>query len=170
VVSIFGRRVYRCVLGLAGIAALLVLGCQTAPIDQREGPADRRIPTPGEEPDSYEDSLTGGRLFGLYCGQCHPARPLAERPFLNYENVMTHMRVRANLTGVEYDKLIAFLQRFNDVPSPSGPVEPSPKRFIFSQPIPELRVQPPAAQPGPAAAPAVDRGADGNADLPPAIP
>ena len=50
-----------------------------------------------------------------------------------------HMRVRANLTGEEYAKLIAFLQRWHDVPSPSPPVDGPPKRFNFSQPIPELR-------------------------------
>ena len=77
----------------------------------------------------------------MYCNQCHNARTLAERPFFNYENIAAHMRVRANLTGEEYDKLIAFMQRWHDAPSPSPPVEGPPKRFNFSQPIPELREQ-----------------------------
>ncbi len=94
----------------------------------------------------------------MYCNQCHNARALAERPFLNYENVMAHMRVRANLTGVEYEKLLEFLRRFHDVPPPTPPVETSPKRLIFSQPISELhddlapQANPAApAQPAPAA-------------------
>jgi len=58
------------------------------------------------------------------------------------------------LTGEEYAKLLEFLRRWHDVPSPTPPVEPSPKRLIFSQPIAELREEkPPEAQPA-AAAPA----------------
>ena len=44
------------------------------------------------------------------------------------------MRVRANLTGTEYAKLMEFPRRWLDVPAPTPPVEPSPKRLSFSQP------------------------------------
>jgi hypothetical protein len=124
---------------LAVVAALVTLGCQNMPIDLARGPAPLRMPRPGEHPQTFEDSLTGGDVFAMYCNQCHNARALAERPFFNYENVVAHMRVRANFTGEEYAKLIAFFQRWHDVPSPSQEVEPSPKRFIPSQPIAELR-------------------------------
>jgi hypothetical protein len=60
------------------------------------------------------------------------------------------MRVVADLTGKEYADLMEFLRRFHDVPPPNPPVEPSPKRFIFSQPINELR---PQKAPGAAEAP-----------------
>jgi hypothetical protein len=91
--------------------------------------------------DCYEDSLTGGQIFAMYCGYCHNAPALAERPFSNYKNVAAHMRIRANLTGKEYARLMEFLRRWNDVPPPNPPLEPSPKRLIFSQPIAELRPQ-----------------------------
>jgi hypothetical protein len=126
-------------LRLVAVAALLTLGCQNMPIDLARGPAPLRMPRPGEHPQTFEDSLTGGQVFAMYCNQCHNARALAERPFFNYENVVAHMRVRANLTGEEYAKLLAFLRRWHDVPSPSQEVEPPPKRFVFSQPIAELR-------------------------------
>jgi hypothetical protein len=99
---------------------------------------------------SFEDSLTGGEVFAMYCNQCHNARSLGERPLANYENVIAHMRVRAQLTGKESAKVIEFLQRWHDVPSPTSPIEPSPKRLIFAQPIAELRVEP---APGPGNAP-----------------
>jgi hypothetical protein len=108
------------------------------------------MPSPAKEAktcDSYEDSLTGGQVFKMYCSYCHNAPSLAERPFSNIQNAATHMRDRANLTGKEYAKLMEFLRRWHDVPPPNPPVEPSPKRFIFSQPIPELRQQS-AAVPG----------------------
>jgi hypothetical protein len=107
------------------------------------------MPAPEKEAeacDSYEDSLTGGQVFTMYCSYCHNAPSLAERPFSNFKNVAAHMRVRANLTGKEYAKLLEFLRRWADVPPPHPPLEPSPKRFIFGQPIPELRPQAPSPE------------------------
>ena len=127
------------------IAGLLGLsGCYNTPVDWYEyarSPAPLRRPSPASpaETGCYEDSLTGGQVFTMYCGACHNARSLAERPFSNYKNVAAHMRVRANLTGKEYAKLMAWLRRGHDVPPPNPLVEPSPKRLFFSQPIPELR-------------------------------
>ncbi len=122
-------------------------GCYNTPVDTSEfarGPDPLRIPSPGEEAKGcgcYEDSLTGGQIFKMYCGYCHNAPYLAERPFSNYQNVAAHMRVRANLTGKEYAKLVTWLRRWHDVPPRRPPVEPGPKRFIYSQPIAELRDQ-----------------------------
>ena len=93
----------------AGFVGFLMLGCQHTPIDLSQGPAPLRIPRPGQEGESFEDSLTGGEVFAMYCNQCHNARALAERPFSNYQNVAAHMRVRACMTGVEYEKLLELL-------------------------------------------------------------
>jgi hypothetical protein len=153
--SIFSESWPRFFFPLMGVAALATLGCQSTPIDLAKGPAPLRIPRPGEHPQSFEDSLTGGEVFSMYCNQCHNARTLAERPFLNYENVMAHMRVRANLTGVEYEKLLEFLRRWQDVTAPTPPVGPSPKRVIFPQPIAELHDEvAPQAEPAAPAQPA----------------
>ena len=134
------------ILGLTGILA--AAGCYNTPIDISEygrGPAPLREPSPAKEGcDCYEESLTGGQIFSMYCSYCHNAPALAERPFASYKNVAAHMRVRANLTGKEYAKLMEFLRRWHDVPPPNPPVEPSPKRFFFGQPIAELRPQTPA--------------------------
>jgi hypothetical protein len=130
-------------------AALGLAGCASTTVDESDlalGPAPRRMPSPaGDEGcDCYEDSLTGGQIFTMYCSYCHNAPSLAERPFANFKNVGAHMRVRANLTGKEYAKLMAWLQRWHDVP-PANPVpEPSPKRLIFGREIQELRPQTPA--------------------------
>jgi hypothetical protein len=120
-------------------------GCYHTPIDTSglaEGPAPLRMPSPERDASAsccYEDSLTGGQVFTMYCGYCHNPPQLAERNFANFRNVASHMRVRANLTGKEYAKLMEFLRRWNDVPNPPQNDETSPKRFIYSQPIAELR-------------------------------
>jgi len=140
------------VAGLAFVLALVltVTGCYHLPGETSEytqGPAPRRMPSPAGETEgcaSYEDSLTGGKVFTMYCSYCHNAPNLSERNFANFRNVATHMRIRANLTGKEYAKLMEFLQRWNDVPERTPPTETGPKRLIFSQPINELRDQPPA--------------------------
>ncbi len=132
------------------IGALWLIGCKSTPVDTSEyaqGPAPLREPSPADcQATSYEDSLNGGQVFAMYCAACHNARSLAERPFSNYKNAAAHMRVRANLTGQEYAALLAWLQRWHDVAPPHPPVEPSPKRFFFSQPINELRPEPAATQ------------------------
>ena len=129
---------------LAGLGLLMTSGCYNTPIDMSSstrGPAPLQMPAATEEHGSYEASLQGHRIFDMYCGACHNARTLAERPFSSYQNVAQHMRVRANLTGQEYAKLMAWLRRWHDVPAPEQREAPSPKRVIFSQPIPELRDQ-----------------------------
>ena len=130
---------------LVMVALLAPLGCYHTSVDTSEytqGPAPLRMPSPGRQSGaccSYEDSLTGGKVFTMYCGYCHNARSLAERPFASYQNAAAHMRVVANLTGKEYAELLEFMRRFHDIPPPHPAEEPSPKRFFFSQPIAELK-------------------------------
>jgi hypothetical protein len=140
-----------CLFAGAGMTSLI--GCSNTPINVANRPAPLRDP-PGESADenssgSYEDGLTGGQVFDMYCNQCHNPRPIAERPFANFKNVAAHMRVRANLTGKEYAKLMEFFRRFHDIPEPNPPDEASPKRFIFNQPIAELQKDAPATKPMP---------------------
>jgi hypothetical protein len=108
------------------------------------------MPSPAKQAEgcaSYEDSLTGGQIFAMYCNYCHNSPSLAERPYAQFRNVAAHMRVRANLTGKEYAKLMEFLRRWNDVPPPNPPTPPSPTRLTFTQPIAELRKEPAPAGP-----------------------
>ena len=130
------------------LMVLLMAGCYHTPVETSElagGPAPLREPSPARvakaASGSYEDSLTGAQVFSMYCGYCHNAPQLAERNFANFRNVASHMRVRANLTGKEYAKLMEFLRRWNDVPPPNPPPAPGPKLLIFAQPIGELKEQ-----------------------------
>ena len=148
---IFPLRAWR--RGAALLAAsLAVYGCANSQPDLTplaQGPAPLRMPSPARQGDacSYEDALTGGQVFSMYCAECHNPRPLSERPFANYQNVAAHMRVRANLTGKEWAKLMEFLRRWHDMPPPTPPVAPSPTRFNFLQPLAELRQQTTPLQP-----------------------
>jgi hypothetical protein len=159
-------------------APLAALGCYRTTPDYSslaQGPAPLRMPSPERleaASHSYEDSLTGGQIFSMYCSQCHNPRPLSERPFSNFKNVAVHMSVRANLTGKESAKLIEFLHRWHDVPPPTPPDAPSPKRFTFSQPIAELRDQKAPPQPlgNPGLPPADVRSTPAPAQAPAVVP
>src|SRR5438552_3540395 len=143
-----GRNLWLVGSALVLGAVITAAGCYNAPIDVSnfgQGPTPLREPSPRKDCGCYEDSLTGGQVFTMYCSYCHNAPALAERPFSNYQNVAAHMRVRANLTGKEYAKLMEFLRRWHDIPTRESHEVPSPKRVIFSQPIPELRQQQPKA-------------------------
>jgi hypothetical protein len=142
----------------AGLIAALA-GCtntQVGTSEYEQGPAPQRMSSPARDEScsgSYEDSLTGGQIFTMYCSYCHNAPSLAERPYAHFRNVAAHMRVRANLTGKEYAKLMDWLRRWHEVPPPNPPDEPSPKRFVFAQPIQELRPQEPEKDGKPAELP-----------------
>lgn len=130
-------------LGVVLSVIAWVIGCQTpsAHTTSRNF-ALREVPVDPPEPHGhqFDDAKhAGGRLFTLYCGSCHNARALSERPFSNYEVATAHMRDQAYLTGKEYRQIIQFLRRWHDVGPATPDVEPSPKRLIFSQPISELR-------------------------------
>jgi hypothetical protein len=101
------------------------------------------------------DCLEGGRLYKIYCGSCHNARPLSERPFSNNDVTLAHMREQAYLTGDEYRQLLHFLRRWHDVGPPTPAVGPSPKHIVFPQPVGELRDAggPPEAKAPPAERP-----------------
>ena len=93
-----------------GVTLLGAAGCSSTPSDSSEsalGPAPQRMPSPAKEGEAccYEDSLTGGQIFAMYCNYCHNAPNLSERPYAQFRNVAAHMRVRANLTGKEYAML-----------------------------------------------------------------
>jgi hypothetical protein len=131
-------------LVVAAALATLGSGCWSNPsahtvsrnYSQGQAPVD---PPPGHEGCAFDDVTSGGKLFKMYCGSCHNARPLAERPFANYEVAVAHMREQAYLTGKEYRQLIHFLRRWHDIGPATPDVHPSPKRFFFSQPLSELR-------------------------------
>jgi hypothetical protein len=153
---------------LAATAALVLAGCWQIPsahtVSRNYSYGDAPVDPPGEAGCKFDDCVKGGELFKLYCSSCHNGRPLGERPFNHEEVCFAHMREQAYLTGKEYRQLIHFLRRWHDLGTPTPDVEPSPKKFYYSQPITELRKQ--AATPSPAPQPQAEA-PQGNAPVQP---
>jgi hypothetical protein len=157
------RSAWRATFVAAAVAATLSFagGCETPSAHTTSRNygfrGDLPVDPPGPDSEAEDDCAEGGRLWKQYCGSCHNARPLGERPLSNYHVAISHMRSQAYLTGKEYRQIIAFLRRWQDVGPATPPVDPSPKRFEFSQPISELRGEtptddaplPPPPGPGP---------------------
>jgi len=140
-------------LMLVALVLALSVGCETPSAHtfsrnygQRE---DLPVDPPRPHTEAQDDCINGGRLFKLYCGSCHNARPLGERPFSNYQVAVAHMRDMAYLTGKEYRQIIMFLRRWDNVGPPTPAVGPGPKRFVYSQPVNELKGDSPAASSAP---------------------
>ena len=92
---------------LAGLGlALLIAGCSTAtPKGGTEGSAGKPSMT------ASAPALSGGaELWARNCGHCHNIRSPSSYSDSQWDVVMMHMRVRANLTGDEHRKILAFLK------------------------------------------------------------
>ncbi|RMG67372.1 MAG: cytochrome c [Calditrichaeota bacterium] len=55
----------------------------------------------------------GAQLWGENCGHCHNIRPPNSLTDGEWSAVVTHMRTRANLSAVEAEKILEFLQQSN---------------------------------------------------------
>lgn len=52
----------------------------------------------------------GARLWGPSCGSCHNPRPAGERSPAEWDVIMLHMRVRANLPAQNAHAILEFLK------------------------------------------------------------
>jgi len=52
----------------------------------------------------------GAREWSFFCGSCHNARPPAERSPAEWDTILLHMRVRANLPASDAQALLAYLR------------------------------------------------------------
>jgi len=107
---------------VAGLLALLVLcaaGCQSGGAASDAAPADD--PAAGEAAEEEGGSLSwltprekgGATLWAENCSRCHNFRPAAERSDREWDIIVHHMRVRANLTAREHRQILRFLQHAN---------------------------------------------------------
>jgi mono/diheme cytochrome c family protein len=62
----------------------------------------------------------GAKVYANMCGQCHNPRSPLERNDRDWVTIISHMRVRGNLTGEQAREVVAFLQASNGSPSPAA--------------------------------------------------
>jgi len=64
----------------------------------------------GEDADSRALFRQGSKLWPQTCGTCHNARPGGERSRAEWDTVMMHMRVVANLPEAHAKAILAYLK------------------------------------------------------------
>ena len=93
-------------IGLASLA-LGIAGCSTA-APPKGGTADE---SGKPAVAAAKPARTGGaELWSRNCGHCHNIRSPSSYSDAQWEVVMLHMRVRANLTADEHKEILAFLK------------------------------------------------------------
>jgi cytochrome c5 len=90
-------------------AAALVAGCHSNAPDRTAADPAGRLSAPKQL--SVETS--GSELWGETCTRCHNLRPPDYYSDAQWETIVHHMRLRANLTGQEARKITAFLKSAN---------------------------------------------------------
>src|SRR5215468_1062124 len=91
--------------GVLIIYPLLIGGCATA--TSSKTPQSDTAVTAGAP--AQPPQAGGAELWGRNCGHCHNIRSPSSYSDAQWEVVMLHMRVRANLTPEEHKKILAFL-------------------------------------------------------------
>ena len=56
---------------------------------------------------------SGAQLWAEHCGRCHNVRDPAAYSDAQWDAAMMHMRIRANLTGQDYEKIREFILSAN---------------------------------------------------------
>ena len=87
-------------LALLATAGLLTVGCQ------HNGSSTA---TPAAAEVAANDK-PGSQLWAENCGRCHNIRPPGSFSDTQWDAVVHHMRFRADLTGEEARKIVAFLK------------------------------------------------------------
>ena len=99
------KNIYQFSVGIISLlmAAVIVAGCST--------PATRSAKnTAAPEP---KIAPSGAQLWSESCQHCHNFRSPGTYNDAQWEVIMLHMRVRANLTAVESQKVLEFLKSAN---------------------------------------------------------
>ena len=91
---------------LGAAAAALAAGCRSN--SSQQASADRANGLTSPKQLSVETS--GSELWGETCTRCHNVRPPDYYSDSQWETIVHHMRLRANLTGSEARKIAVFLK------------------------------------------------------------
>jgi cytochrome c5 len=88
---------------------LLIAACLTMSVgcsENAQSPPD----APATEPSAAVPAKAGAQLWAENCTRCHNSRPPDSYSQAQWQTVVHHMRLRANLTGEEARKITEFLQ------------------------------------------------------------
>lgn len=74
-------------------------------------PAAVRAEEPAAKADQQALVREGAKRWPEYCGNCHNLRGPGEHSAAEWETIVQHMRVRANLPGQDAREILEYLKR-----------------------------------------------------------
>ncbi|MBT8246378.1 MAG: hypothetical protein HKO82_14140 [Acidimicrobiia bacterium] len=91
---------------------VMAVGVSTAIAnDEAEAPAQAaEQEAPGK---ARPTALDGAKVYAWNCGSCHSERWPKERSDAEWDVIMTHMRVRANMTAAQAEAVLRYLKENN---------------------------------------------------------
>jgi hypothetical protein len=92
----------------SAMAGIVVSGCHSSgetPQGASDNPIKRMMATP--------ETKGGAELWAENCNRCHNARPPEYYSDAQWDTIVHHMRLRANLTGEEARTIATFLKASN---------------------------------------------------------
>jgi hypothetical protein len=92
----------RVVVLLAVILAANVVLVATAPADESKPVVKKPVPA--------KKKLTGAELYAINCNRCHAERYPTEFTSGQWQTLLTHMRVRANLPAKQAKEILKYLK------------------------------------------------------------
>ena len=96
-----------------GLMSLLTFGVGTAAWSAEDPAPESEETTQDSSASEAEPALDGAKVFAWNCGSCHSERYPSERNDADWELIVTHMRVRANLTAQQSAAVLRYLQENN---------------------------------------------------------
>jgi cytochrome c5 len=98
--------------GLCIAAIVSIVGCQSNPPSQASGAAHTG-PTTNPNWLAARSEKGGAELWAETCSRCHNIRPPDYYSDAQWQTIVLHMRLRADLTGEEARKIEEFLKAAN---------------------------------------------------------
>jgi hypothetical protein len=97
---------------LAGIALVAAAVCGGYAINSMADDAktDTKSDTKVADKPKAEKKLTGAELYAVNCNRCHPERYPTEFNSAQWQTIMLHMRVRANLPAEQAKEILKYMK------------------------------------------------------------
>jgi hypothetical protein len=101
------------ILFIVGLSCAALLGCKTEQQVADRKPEPVAMTQIGDEGSPVAVETGGAKLWAQNCIRCHNIRNPASLSDRQWEIVLHHMRVRANLTAEEHELILEFLKAAN---------------------------------------------------------
>jgi mono/diheme cytochrome c family protein len=97
-------------LAVVALAAAAMLGGFAINSLAEDAKADARSETKPADKQKAEKKLTGAELYAVNCNRCHPERYPTEFNSAQWQTIMLHMRVRANLPAAQAREILKYMK------------------------------------------------------------